>query len=484
MVLTQTSTGKAIVTLVMHLHPLKVLLFSVFIVHMGCQAPSSKEGTPVSNPNILFILADDLGYGELGCYGQEVLQTPRIDKMAAEGMRFTQFYAGSTVCAPSRGALMTGQHTGHITNRANRSYPVGAPKERIAIKPSDTTIAMLLKNAGYRTGHFGKWHLEKPGVAHSMAWNKGFDVSIGTIIENPLGIQSGGFYPAQLHKNGEVIDVPGNENEPNVYVDEFYLQEAKKFMEAPADQPFFVYVALKTVHNPIEFEQDYGPFKDKDWPEVEKKYAARLSYLDRKIGELLDFMDSSGLAENTLVLFSSDNGNHKEGGHDPYFFKSNAPLRGYKRDVYDGGIRTPMIAQWPGVVKPGSESDYVGAFWDVMPTLCELADVETVKKTDGQSFLSVLKGGTVDPTPNLYWEFRTSSYFRQAVRLGDFKVLRQDYDAPIEVYHIINDPGESNDLAPQYPGLVAKADSLFVFARVPDPSFPIPVLDSLYYARK
>jgi arylsulfatase A-like enzyme len=325
-------------------------------------------------PNILFILADDLGYGDLSCYGQEQLPTPNI-------VRFTQAYAGSTVCAPSRCCLMTGLHTGHARIRGNARVPLEA---------SDMTVAKLLKKGGYRTGLIGKW---APGIPNEQ----GFDEFFGYLNQQ----HAHSYYPDSLWHNKDLQMVAGNLGVHSVYSHDLFTGRALEFVAKDKTRPFFLYLAFTIPHANNELGRDTGngmevpddkPFSDKPWPQTEKNFAAMKHRLDRDIGKLLDHLKASGLEDNTIVFFSSDNGPHREGGHDPDFFQSRGPLRGIKRDLTDGGIRVPMLARWPGKIKAGSVSDHPWAFWDVLPTVAELAGVSAPGAIDGLSAVPSLFG--------------------------------------------------------------------------------------------
>ncbi|MCX5637924.1 MAG: arylsulfatase, partial [Planctomycetota bacterium] len=412
-----------------------------------------------SRPNIIFILADDLGYGDLGCYGQKEIATPNIDRLAAEGIRFTDHYAGSTVCAPSRCCLMTGLHTGHCWIRGNALIP---------LRPSDVTVAELLKQAGYTTGIIGKWGLGETGTT-GIPNKKGFDYWFGYLNQR----HAHNYYPEFLWRNEESISIEGNKlpkPEPGgwgesaskvTYSPDLFTKEALSFVEQNSDfakasdfacatpdkspdkkdptslklrrtsRPFFLYLAYTIPHANNEAGQNgmevpsLGQYADKNWPPPQKGHAAMITRMDGDIGKLMAKLKKLGLDENTLVMFSSDNGPHKEGGGDPAFNKSSGPLRGYKRDLYEGGIRVPMLARWPSKIKAGSVSNHVSAFWDFLPTCCELAGVNTPETIDGISILPTLLGQPDKQKKHefLYWEFHEQGK-KQAVRMGDWKGVR------------------------------------------------------------
>ena len=450
----------------------------------GCKTPAGRTGKNKRKPNIIYILADDLGYGDLGCYGQPKIKTPNLDKMAAEGMKFTQHYAGSTVCAPSRCALMTGKHTGHCTVRGNVD---------VLMKPDEITIAKTLKQAGYSTACIGKWgigHPPPPDDPH----NNGFDHFFGYLSM----WHAHNFYPDFPWKDGKKVPLRNvvqhpekhyKENQESLvglasekldYSHDLFSQAALEFIEEQ-DGPFFLFIPYTIPHANNEAGQfgehgmevpDYGIYADKDWPEPEKGKAAMISRLDGDIGKILAKLKQLRIDENTLVIFSSDNGPHKEGGVNPDFFDSNGPLKGIKRDLYEGGIRVPTIARWPGKVKAASRCDHISAFWDILPTFAELAGAEEPKGIDGISFAPTLLGKPQTKHEYLYWEFHEGSS-KQAVRMGDFKAVRRAPSRPIELYNLKSDVGEDNNIASRHPDIVARAEELFDKSRTDVDIWPL-----------
>ena len=437
----------------------------------GCTgAPRQNAlGSSKNKPNIIFIMADDLGYGDLGSYGQAVIKTPNIDRLAAEGMRFTEHYAGSTVCAPSRCSLMTGLHTGHCYVRGNREIK---PMGQLPLPADTVTLSKVLKGAGYTTGLIGKWGLGGPGSI-GIPNRQGFDYFFGYLCQR----HAHNYYPEFLFRNEERVPLEGNKvAEPRPdgagvaieraqYSHDLIAEEALQFIESNKDGPFFLYLAVTIPHANNEAGQkgmevpDYGIYKDKDWPEPQKGHAAMITRLDRDLGRIMKTLKKSGIDEKTLVLFSSDNGPHQEGGADPEFFDSNGLLRGHKRDLYEGGIRVPLIARWPGKIKPGAVSRHVSAFWDFLPTFAELAGAETLSKIDGISMLPTLLGqpGRQKEHEFLYWEFHERGS-KQAVRMGRWKAVRFGAKGKLELYDLEDDIGERRDVASQHPQIAARIE--------------------------
>ncbi|HEX2489329.1 MAG TPA: arylsulfatase [Blastocatellia bacterium] len=427
-----------------------------------------------TRPNIIFIQADDLGYGDLSCYGQRKFRTPNIDRLAAEGMRFTQYYAGSTVCAPSRSALMTGQHTGHTRIRGNARHP---------LLPVDVTVAETLKSAAYKTALIGKWGLGEAGTT-GVPNRQGFDYFFGYLNQR----HAHNYYPTFLWRNEKRIDlrnlVPDEDAEGSGvssnrvdYSHDLMAEEALKFIEGNGGGPFFLYLAFTIPHANNEAKNkgmevpDLGEFASEDWPDQEKAKAAMITRLDRDIGRLMALLKKLGIDDNTLVFFTSDNGPHREGGADPDFFDSNGPLRGIKRDLYEGGIRVPMIARWPKRIKAGAKSDQVWAHWDLLPTLAEVAGVKPPADIDGVSMFNALRGRRQRDHEFLYWEFHERG-FSQAARMGDWKAVRKTPGSPLELYDLKNDLGEQNDVAVKHSEVVKKIEEYLRTARTESELWP------------
>jgi arylsulfatase A-like enzyme len=447
--------------------------------------PGHSPEAAVRKPSIIFILADDLGYGELGCYGQTRIKTPNLDQLAADGMRFTSFYAGSTVCAPSRCALMTGLHTGHALIRGNGT---------VALRPQDLTVAEILKQAGYHTGLIGKWGLGNPNTT-GVPQKKGFEEFLGYLDQ----AHAHDYYTDYLWRydpptrskpgyDGRMEFPENRDGRKGLYMDDLFTSAALNFVSINKPEPlngyrpFFLYLAYTIPHANNEEGQRTGngmqvpsdaPYSDEPWPQPEKNKAAMITRMDADIGRLMDRLKKLKIDDNTVVFFSSDNGPHKEGGVDPKFFQSAGPLRGLKRDLYEGGIRLPLIVRWPGRVKPGTVSDRVSAFWDFLPTAAELAQAKVPEKLDGLSLLPALLGQPQTHQHDfLYWEFHERG-FQQAVRMGDWKAVRPQAGAPLELYNLKTDLGEKENVAEKNPEIVAKIEAYLRTARTESEHWPI-----------
>jgi arylsulfatase A len=447
---------------------------------MSCQ----QETKP---PNIIYILADDLGYGDLGCYGQEIIRTPNIDALAKSGMLFTDHYAGSSVCAPSRAALMTGMHTGHSRVRGNyETGPMGFGA-CLELRDQDVTIAEVLKQKGYQNAIIGKWGLGMDGTTGEPN-KKGFDYSYGFLNQGHAHFQ----FPSFLFKNGEKIEIPENKNLANkLFSNDLFTTDALKYLDQKEEKPFFLYLAYTTPHaemlmpegaifdsykgrfvevpfvkkgEPDTTDNNKGAYRSQEMPFA--AYAAQITHLDSCVGEILKKVKALGLEENTIVMFSSDNGPHNEAGANPAYFKSAGELRGKKRDLYEGGIRVPFIAKWPGHIKENSRSAIPSAFWDIFPTIAEVAKVNLDKiKTDGMSLLSVFLGESNTTERNLYWEFHENPTSDQAIRQGKWKAVRHDPKGVIELYDLSIDISEKKDLASEFPDKGQEMKKLFGEAR-------------------
>ena len=459
---------------------------------LSCGTGNDQPGRSSSGPNFIYIIADDLGYGEPGCYGQEQIKTPNIDRLAAQGMVFTQHYSGSTVCAPSRSSLMTGQHTGHTQVRGNRSVP---PEGQFPLSSGTVTIPSMLKEAGYVTGAFGKWGLGYPG-SDGDPLKQGFDMFFGYNCQ----AVAHRYYPEYIWDNENKYFLEGNNWSDKVtYAPDVIHERTLGFIRQNADTSFYLYVPSLIPHAEVLAPQDeilemyMGKFEETPWEgndygaenfripgycsqdKPRANHAAMISRLDRQVGEILDLVVELGIERNTIIMFTSDNGPHSEGGADPEYFNSNGIFRGSKRDLYEGGIRVPFVAWWPGKIEPGSSSDHISAFWDIMPTFAELAGGEAPGDTDGISMVPALTGsGQQEEHEYLYWEFLERGG-RQAVRIGEWKGVRlnmgNDPDAHIELYDLSSDPGEQHDISALHPGVVDKIDSIMKSARVSNPNY-------------
>lgn len=457
----------------------------------SCTNPSEQQSHD-QKPNIIYILADDLGYGDLSFQGQDKFNTPNIDKLAAEGLVFTQHYSGSTVCAPSRSALLSGYHTGRAPVRGN--YEI-QPEGQFPLPDSVYTVFEAMKDAGYVTGAFGKWGLGFPG-SEGDPNRQGVDEFFGYNCQR-IGHN---YYPYHLWHNQDSVVIEANSGQNlGVYGPELIHEQTLKFIRDNAERPFFLYVPTIIPHAELVAPDEYmerfvGKFEETPWKGVDEgptyklggymsqenpraAFAAMVELLDRHVGEIVSTLEAQGIRENTLIIFTSDNGPHREGGADPDFFNSNGPLRGYKRDLYEGGIRVPMIANWPGTVSPGT-SDHISAFWDVYPTVAELAGVSKREDLDGISFAPTLLGASHDQATHeyLYWEFIEQGG-KQAVRKGKWKAVRtglnKTEEPPIELYDLSKDLGEENNLSGQFPDVVVEMKALMENSRVPNPVFKL-----------
>jgi arylsulfatase A len=472
-----------------------MLKFKYFIgiaALLGCLSFTFLKKTAPTKPNVIFILTDDLGYGDLGCFGQKIIATPHIDQLATEGVRMTQHYAGSTVCAPSRCALMTGKHVGHGSIRGNQ--PVGQ-----LLKPEETTLAEVFKKAGYTTGLIGKWGMgNKP--ANDDPLKNGFDYHFGFVDM----WHAHTFFPEFLYKNGEKYRLEGNKSEmtPEAqkifgenrkipediclgigtqkakYVPYEFDREVAEFIDKNKTQPFFLMLTVNTPHANSEFKKDgmevtdYGEFEGKDWKTPEKGFAKMIRDIDNTVGKISAQINELGLDENTIIVFTSDNGPHQEGGHSADYFDSNNILRGYKRDMYEGGIRVPTIVKWKNTIKANTETKHISAFWDWLPTMCDITGVAKPTSIDGISFLPILKGNAKAQKKHkyLYWEFYELGG-RQAVLWGDWKLIKLNVEDPakmvVELYNLKTDISETKNIAKQNPSVVKQMESMMREAHQP-----------------
>ena len=443
-------------------------------------------------PNVVFILADDLGYGEVGCYGQRLIQTPNLDRMAAEGMRFTQFYAGTTVCAPSRCVLMTGRHTGHATVRGNAGIKrgEGAPARAQTLRAEDFTVAEMLKKNGCATGLIGKWGLGELGSGGEPT-RQGFDYFFGYLNQS----HAHNYYPAFLTRGESPVplanEVPGDgafgggiATKKVAYSADLFAEDALKWIEEQKERPFFLCLALTTPHANNEAGRalkngqevpDLGAYAEKDWTDPNKGQAAMITRMDGDIGRILALLEKLGLDKNTLVIFTSDNGPHKEGGNDPAFLNASGGLRGIKRDLYEGGIRVPFIARWPGTIAPGQVSKHVGYLGDVFATLADLTDSPLPPDLDSISFAPTLLGQAEKQAKHefLYWEFHEGGTKQAALLGANWKGVRLRPGAKLALYDLAADPAESRDVAADHSDIADLIEAYLRTARTDSPDWPI-----------
>ena len=410
-----------------------------------------------AKPNVIFILADDMGYGDAGCYGQKLIQTPNIDRIAAEGVRFTQAYAGTTVCAPTRCALMTGQHIGHAAIRANRELP-GEGQQPM---PAGTfTVAHLFKNAGYTTAAFGKWGLggvDSTGAPDKMGFDTFFGYNCQRLAHN--------YYPDHLWRNHQRVELDGK-----TYSHDLIASEALVWLRSHAQEPFFLYLPFTIPHANYEVP-DLGPYTNAPWPEQQKKYAAMMTRMDTSIGQVMALLKELQLDARTLVIFSSDQGADKPGLLKT--FKSNGEFRGGKRSMYEGGLRVPMVARWPERIQPGTINNTQWAFYDFLPTMAALIGQQLPDKlqVDGHSILPALLNDQTMQRGFLYWELHEGPFI-QALRMADWKAVRNGPGKPIELYDLSKDPAETHDLAADHTDIIQKIEGILKREHVPDPLWP------------
>ena len=422
---------------------------------------AAAEQPPADKPNVIFILADDLGVGDLGAYGGKKIKTPNLDRMAAEGLRFTQAYCGTSVCAPSRAALMTGLHMGHSPVRANREMK---PEGQFPLPAGTYSLAHLFKDAGYATACVGKWGLGFPGSSGEPK-KMGIDHFFGYNCQR----KAHEYFPPSVYRNDEVVQLDGK-----TYTPHLMDKEATDWIRANRAKPFFFYYAMTLPHGKFEID-DLGQYKDAaGWTPQQKTYAAMVSRMDAGVGRVLDVLKELRLDERTLVVFASDNGAAVGTPEHRAFFDSTAGLRGIKRSMYEGGLRVPLIARWPGKVSAGATNDTPTAFYDALPTFAELTGqpLPAAVKVDGISVAPALFGKPVPAREYLYWELYEGG-FNQAVRFGDYKAVRTKPGAPVELYDLKHDPAEATDLAATQPEAAAKAEAYMKAAHVPSPEWPV-----------
>ncbi|MCO8125264.1 arylsulfatase [Stieleria sp. TO1_6] len=448
---------------------------------LGCGIARAQSANPVvaesataskatqSPPNFIFVLSDDIAQGDLGCYGQKLIQTPRLDQMAAEGTRYLQAYCGTSVCAPSRSSFFTGLHTGHCPVRGNYEVP---PEGQLPLPDQTVTIAEVAKSAGYATSTFGKWGMGyfdssgsplKQGVDHFFGYN--------------CQRHAHSYFPTYLYDDDQAFLLPGNDGQTvgKTYAQELIQNDMIAWLRQHADQPFMMFYAITLPHGRHEID-DLGIYADKPWSQTQKSYAAQVTRVDSDMGQLMDTLRELNVAENTLVVFSGDNGssfnpNSEMGG---LFDQASNGLRGYKRGMYEGALRQAAMAWWPGTVPAGRVDHSPWAFWDLMPTFVELSGATPPAgyETDGKSLVSFFKGGPAPQRDYFYWELHPEKPI-QAARFGEWKAVRNGINTPTELYDLASDPGEQMNVADQYPDRVAQAEQIFRTAHRPDPNWPL-----------
>jgi len=454
---------------------------SILIVFYTICNSSCKDDLKLyrQSPNIVFLLADDLGYAELGSYGQTIIKTPNLDTLAASGMIFKNFYAGNAACAPSRAVLLTGKKSSKSSIRGNAGFYGNDRWEGAALDPNDFTMGKMFKNVGYQTAFIGKWHLDKPDDVNTWAVGHGFDFAVQEQWSSRF--EGRKFLPNRLWVNGDQEFIPYDYKKYDCK-DHLRTNVAFEFLDnRKIDKPFFLFMSYRAPHSfegPIRDTLDY---KERDWPEIEKAHAAKITLLDKQVGRLVRKLKEIGVLDNTLILFTSDNGPHyAKGGHDLEFFNSNGNLKGGKRDLYEGGIRVPLIAYWENKIRPESFSYHVSSFQDIIPTFSEIIGYKVPKNLDGISFLPTLISKDQPKHDYLNWEFQLSGWFqnlpnggfRQSVRFDHWKAVRYSLNSDIELYDLNEDEGETNNQAHSHPKIVKKAKDIFENSRSEQYGFP------------
>ena len=455
-----------------------ILLSALLVIITGS---CNNQNISISNrPNIVLLLADDLGYGELGSYGQKTVTTPELDKLASDGMRFTDFYAGNSVCSPSRAVLLTGKSASHTAIRGNAGF-FGDDRWHGAWLDKNTfTLGEMMKGAGYQTAFIGKWHLDNPDSVETWAHGHGFDYAVQEQWRARFNSKRE-FPPNRLWINGDQEYVPYNYREYDCK-DALRTDMAFKFLDKKdSDKPFFLFMSYRAPHSFEGPIRDTLFYADEDWPDIEKAHAAKITLLDKQVGRLLRKLDEMGDLDNTLVLFTSDNGPHgRAGGHDFEFFNSNGSLKGSKRDLYEGGVRVPMIAFWKNKISKGVSTNHISAFQDIMPTLATVAGINIPTHTNGLSLLPTLLNQDQNKHEFLNWEIQLSGWFqtlpdggfRQSCRIDNWKGVRYGINSEMELYNLDEDISESKNIALQHPELVNRMLTIFESARTETPFFP------------
>ena len=440
----------------------------------------SEQDIPNNRPNIILLLADDLGYNELGSYGQKIIQTPNLDRLAKEGMRFTDFYAGNSACAPSRAVLLTGKSPTRASIRGNAGFYGNDRWEGAAIDKNEFTLGKMFKAEGYETAFIGKWHLDKPDDVQTWAIGHGFDLAVQEQWTSRFGGRD--FPPNRLWVNGDKEFIPYDFKQYDCK-DHLRTDIAFDFLDKTnKDKPFFLFMSYRAPHSFEGPIRDTILYADSGWPEIERVHAAKITLLDKQVGRLLEKLKEIGEIDNTLILFTSDNGPHYQeyGGHDLEFFDSNGELRGGKRDLYEGGVRVPLIAYWKDKVEPGSVTNHISGFQDIMPTFSDIINRVGSRQLDGISFLPTLLSKDQIKHDYLNWEFQLSGWFqtipgggfRQSVRMGKWKAVRYNIDSNIELYDLLNDPGEMSDIADSNSDIIDQINRIFNNDRSETSGFP------------
>ena len=441
-----------------------VIACQTVLVTLSCAEPTADK------PNFIFVLSDDIAQGDLGCYGQELIKTPRLDQMAAEGTRYLQAYCGTSVCAPSRASFFTGLHTGHCPVRGNYEVP---PEGQLPLPDETVTIAEVAKAADYGTATFGKWGMGFFDSSGSPA-KQGVDHFFGYNCQR----HAHSYFPTYLYDDAQPFILPGNDGQGvgKTYAQELIQNDMIRWLKENADKPFMMFYAITLPHGRHEID-DYGIYQDKPWTEKQKAYAAQVTRIDSDMGELVDTLRELGIAENTLIIFSGDNGSsfNPESEIGKRFDQASNGLRGFKRGMYEGAMRQAALAWWPGTVPAGRVDAQPWAFWDLMPTFAELSGAKLPDgyETDGLSLTEYLKGGEAPQRDYFYWELHLGERPVQAARFGNWKAVRNGIDKPIEIYDLTNDEAESNNLSETRPDLATKADTIFKEAHRPDPNWPL-----------
>ena len=461
---------------------LSVISFLIFLLSGAllytCQSPDIDRD---HRPNVVLLLADDLGHHEIGCYGQDLIHTPNLDSLAASGLSFSNFYAGNTVCAPSRAVLLTGRSAGHVPIRGNAGYFGNDKWEGVALPRDEFTLGEMFRDAGYQSAFIGKWHLDNPDDPSTWAYAHGFHYAAQEQWTGRFGKRK--FPNGGLWVNGDQVHFPYDYKQ-HACKDAFYTNFAIEFLQRKEDdRPFFLFMSYRAPHS---FE---GPIRDtlfythEKWPKVEQAHAAKITLLDQEVGRLRQYLRNSGDLDHTLIIFTSDNGAHfstNARGHQLEFFNSNGDLRGGKRDLYEGGLRVPLLISWPGVIRPESWSNHMAGFQDIMPTLAEVIKADLPSRRDGISFLPLLLRQEQKQHDFLHWEFQLSGWFqtipdggfRQSVRMNQWKAVRYGIASTIELYDLGKDIGETQDLSAQHPEIIKKMNKIFETDRTETDGFP------------